>query len=96
MSEDMIEDVIDDFYAKKDKLRKIDASVEKLKFDGAKEALIKRIYYLQIVLKNDIWDDVKNMGKFVKLTSAIEQSEEIIAEIKTLFAALKEMDPTHK
>jgi hypothetical protein len=69
------------------------ASIECIKKQGAIDALHRRIDSLIHQLGSSVWTSIKSHSRFVRLSEAISNGENILLEMQELLAALQELDP---
>lgn len=67
-------------------------NIERLKKQGAINALSTRIELLIRSLSDGNWEHIKRQDKFIKLTEAIDSAEKQLAEMREVFKALQELD----
>ena len=70
--------------------------IDKIKHDGAVNALSEKIDSIIYDIRYNNWGNLKNDGKYCRLSEAIEDAENKLSQIKELFAALQQMKPGNK
>ena len=68
-------------------------TIDRVKHDGAAQALYRRTSRLLLGLTNDNWKEISSDGSFCRLGEAINDAENILRQMRETLSALQELEP---
>lgn len=71
-------------------------TIDRIKHDGAVKALSDSIDSLKFEITNRNWDDIRDSGRYCRLSAAISDARNILSQMEERLKALQELEPENR